>query len=669
MTGKEIAGRYRIGTKLGEGGMGAVYKAEQISLKRQVAVKLLRPDVAGTAIMLARFDAEAQAVARLGHPNTVGIYDFGQDVDGTFFIAMEFVEGKSLREVIHAEAPLPPRRALAIASQVAASLTDAHSHNIIHRDLKPDNVMLQTRGRQKDVARVLDFGIAKLRDEGRATQAAMTQAGDMLGTPQYMAPEQIKAEQIDGRTDVYALGCMLYEMITGRMPFEGTTVLAILSKHLMENPTAPSQRRPELGIPPAIDHLIMTAIAKDRDQRPPTMEIYGEQIAALLAQFPPEAGAHSGQGTAQISAQVAAPGMMPTGGGQPSYGTPQSGAYGYPSTSPAGHSPALPGGQAPALPGGQAPALPGGQAPGMYPPGPPTGPPPGYGTPQAMPSPVYGGVPTPGAIKPGGGSKTMLFAIIGAVVLIGGGVGIFLATRKPDVPAVIADAGTEAAADAADKPDKPDKPDKVDPVDKPDKPDDGDADPDDEDGDETPTADDPWAAGGGGDDTAAQVAALMTGLSNMKAKMCACKDASCVSTVTASATQMANAMAKLGAKLATLDAATIQKMTQLQTEMTTCATRAMAAAKIPAEAPPKPAKLDLNVELDKIVNRACACRDAACGRGKLRELLAFVRRHKGNDDGDEARAKRSGERMVQCLITAGVTQQELVTAFQQLQSM
>src|SRR6185295_10212744 len=150
--------------------------------------------------------AEAEAVAKLNHPNTVGIYDFGQDSDGSLFIAMEYIEGRSLRSVIHAEAPMPPARALAIALQISAALADAHAQGIVHRDLKPDNVMLQDRGRQRDVVRVLDFGIAKLRDENRQSQLAMTQAGDMLGTPQYMSPEQIRGEHIDGRTDIYALG-------------------------------------------------------------------------------------------------------------------------------------------------------------------------------------------------------------------------------------------------------------------------------------------------------------------------------------------------------------------------------------------------------------------------------------------------------------------------------
>ncbi|MBV8761993.1 MAG: protein kinase [Deltaproteobacteria bacterium] len=294
LAGKEIAGRYRILTKLGEGGMGAVYRGEQISLRRAVAVKLLRPELSANPTLLRRFSAEAEAVAKLSHPNTVNVYDFGQDTDGALFIAMEYIEGRSLRAVVAKEGPLPPARALAIAVQVAASLADAHAHNIVHRDLKPDNVMLQDRGRQRDVVRVLDFGIAKLRDDSRATQQAMTQQGDMLGTPQYMAPEQIKGDPVDGRVDIYALGCMLYEMVTARLPFEAPTIMAMLSKHLIETPVPPSQRRPDLAIPPAIDQLVIAAMAKDPAQRPASMDTYGEQLAAVLAKMP----------SAPLSAQV-----------------------------------------------------------------------------------------------------------------------------------------------------------------------------------------------------------------------------------------------------------------------------------------------------------------------------------------------------------------------------
>jgi serine/threonine-protein kinase len=294
MIGRTIAGRYRIVAKLGEGGMGAVYRGEQTSLKRAVAIKLLKPELSTNQMILRRFNAEAEAVAKLSHPNTVIVYDFGQDTDGSLFIAMEYIEGKSLRSAIGREGPFSPARAIAIALQVAASLSDAHSHSIVHRDLKPDNVMLQERGRQKDIVRVLDFGIAKLRDENRATQQAMTQAGDMLGTPQYMAPEQIRGEAIDGRTDVYALGCMIYEMVTARLPYEAPTIMAMLSKHLLEQVVPPTQRRPDLNLPKSIDQLVLAAMAKDPKDRPPTMDQFSEMLAGLLQQLPQDPNRSSG---------------------------------------------------------------------------------------------------------------------------------------------------------------------------------------------------------------------------------------------------------------------------------------------------------------------------------------------------------------------------------------
>lgn len=298
LIGREIAGRYRVLALLGEGGMGAVYRGEQISLKRTIAIKVLRPELSRDPALVRRFNTEAELVAKLSHPHTVNIYDFGQDADGSLFIAMEYLEGRSLREAMTKEGPLPPWRALAIAQQIAASLSDAHSRGIVHRDLKPDNVMLTERGKDKDVVRVLDFGIAKLRDDDRQTVNAMTRAGDLIGTPQYMAPEQIRGEQVDGRTDVYALGAMLYEMITGRLPFEGPTVMAILSKHLTDTPQPPTVRRPDLGLPPVLDGLVMSALAKDPNQRQPTMERFGEDLAAMYAHL---GGPRSGMMAAPIT--------------------------------------------------------------------------------------------------------------------------------------------------------------------------------------------------------------------------------------------------------------------------------------------------------------------------------------------------------------------------------
>jgi serine/threonine protein kinase len=283
MIGREVGGRYRILTKLGEGGMGAVYRAEQISLKRIVALKVLKPELSSEPGLVRRFNAEATLAAKLNHPNTVTLFDFGQDDDGALFIAMEYIEGKSLRQVLVKEGPLPPDRALAITSQICNSLSDAHATGIVHRDLKPDNVMLFVRGRQTEAVSVLDFGIAKLRDEhGNITQQPMTQAGDILGTPQYMAPEQIRGDRVDSRTDVYALGVMLYEMMTARLPFEGATVMALLSKHLTDIPIAPTARRPELAIPEPISQLIMRCLAKSPDDRPRTMDEIEQFLASIF---------------------------------------------------------------------------------------------------------------------------------------------------------------------------------------------------------------------------------------------------------------------------------------------------------------------------------------------------------------------------------------------------
>ena len=284
MIGREVGGRYRILAKLGEGGMGAVYRAEQISLKRIVALKVLKPELSSEPGLVRRFNAEATLAAKLNHPNTVTLFDFGQGEDGALFIAMEYIEGKSLRQVLVKEGPLSPERVLAITSQICNSLSDAHATGIVHRDLKPDNVMLFARGRQAEAVSVLDFGIAKLRDEhGNITQQPMTQAGDILGTPQYMAPEQIRGDRVDARTDVYALGVMLYEMMTARLPFEGATVMALLSKHLTDIPVAPTVRRPELAIPEPISALIMRCLAKNPDDRPRTMDEIEQLLASMVA--------------------------------------------------------------------------------------------------------------------------------------------------------------------------------------------------------------------------------------------------------------------------------------------------------------------------------------------------------------------------------------------------
>ena len=421
---REIAGRYRLFEKLGEGAMGAVYRGEQISLKRAVAVKLLKPELSADRQLVRRFISEAEAIAKLGHPNTVNIYDFGQDGDGSLFIVMEYIDGPSLRAVVQKEAPFTPTRALVIAAQIAASLADAHSRSIVHRDLKPDNVMLQTRGRQRDIVRVLDFGIAKLRDDNRATRAALTQAVDLLGTPQYMAPEQVVGDAIDGRTDIYALGCMIYEMVTQRRPFDATTVTEMLTKHLNETVVPPTTRRPDLQIPTEIDRLVLMAMMKQPVARPATMELFGEQIAAVLVTLPPDPDRISSELIPRARSSSSAPLALP----------------------PVGILPTPPRGSQPVAPAMATPLPPAGPV--------PTPPPGGYIVGRVTPMPGASGTPMPGASvtpMPGASqayapvsrsnvalapakSRDALYIVLGviAIALIGGGVWIFgLRTQAP----------------------------------------------------------------------------------------------------------------------------------------------------------------------------------------------------------------------------------------------
>ena len=432
--GRQVAGRYRILDKLGEGGMGAVYRAEQISLKRTVALKVLKSELSAEPGLVRRFNAEAELAAKLNHPNTVTLYDFGQDVDGSLFIAMEFLEGRSLRELLLKEGPLPAARALAITDQVCASLSDAHGRGIVHRDLKPDNVMLVQIGKRSDVVRVLDFGIAKLRDEqGDITAMPMTRAGDLLGTPQYMAPEQIRGEKVDARTDVYALGAMLYEMVTGRLPFEGPSLMAILSKHLTELPVPPDLRRPDLAIPPPLCRVIMDSLQKDPAARPVTMEALSERLTALGLHAPPR-----GDNLAGSRMPSPVPGYPPAFFSSPPPGVPLL------------RTP-LPGSMQPP------PSLPPpGPAPSPYPspmaaPSPyPSPVPPQSGSPYPSPAPPQSGSPYPspaplpassysshqgGAVRVdthpvprAGGRRNLLLAVVGLVV-IGGGVAVFALSR------------------------------------------------------------------------------------------------------------------------------------------------------------------------------------------------------------------------------------------------
>jgi serine/threonine-protein kinase len=279
--GQVIGGNFRIDRLIGSGATGNVYQAEQLSLGKAVAVKVLHPHLMGDDKLVRRFQREAKSASRLNHPNSVQIIDSGQDRDGTLYIAMELLSGRDLAEVIRDEFPLPLPRMIHIMAQVFAALDEAHAHGLIHRDLKPSNIMLIERRDEPDFVKVCDYGIAKsAADDAQPGGEAqmLTVQGLVCGTPEYMSPEQARGEPLDGRTDLYSAAVILYQMTTGDVPFRAATPIGIVSRHLSEAPIVPSRRRADASIPPLLDDLILRGLAKSRDLRPATAAIFRDEL-------------------------------------------------------------------------------------------------------------------------------------------------------------------------------------------------------------------------------------------------------------------------------------------------------------------------------------------------------------------------------------------------------
>jgi tRNA A-37 threonylcarbamoyl transferase component Bud32 len=269
LVGQTVAGKFKIVKLLGEGGMGCVYLAEQQlgTNVRKVALKTLHKHLSQDQHIKERFNREAGTVSGLEHPNTIQVFDFGEMPDGTLYLVMEYVQGRSVADWLEKDGAMPPQRVEHIMRQVCGSLEEAHGHGIIHRDLKPDNVVLCERAGQKDWVEVLDFGIAKRSSEHDPNEAKLTQQGMVLGTPPYMSPEQFTGQPIDARSDIYALGVMAYEMLTGRLPFEANTAWEWASKHMTE-PPRPIETQP-LGpnVPDKMRAAITRALAKNKEER------------------------------------------------------------------------------------------------------------------------------------------------------------------------------------------------------------------------------------------------------------------------------------------------------------------------------------------------------------------------------------------------------------------
>jgi eukaryotic-like serine/threonine-protein kinase len=279
LIGVVVADRYRIKEPIGRGGMGVVYRVEHARIGKLMALKLLTGELTRDPQQVARFKREAQLVSRLSHPNTVQVFDFGAS-DGLVYLAMEYLKGEDLGHLIRRVGPLGVERTLKIVIQVCSSLREAHEKGMVHRDLKPENIIVMQGAEEEDLIKVLDFGLAKLREGGELSE--VTSRGAIVGTPYYMSPEQIRGDDVGPESDVYALGALTYACLTGTVVFDAKTPMGVLTKHLTELPESPSQRFPELKIPSNVSQVVLATLEKDRKRRLPTVDELQRALITVL---------------------------------------------------------------------------------------------------------------------------------------------------------------------------------------------------------------------------------------------------------------------------------------------------------------------------------------------------------------------------------------------------
>ncbi|MCP4198602.1 MAG: serine/threonine protein kinase [Proteobacteria bacterium] len=284
LVGITIDGRYRIIDLIGRGGMGAVYRVEHVKMGKIMAVKILQGELSRNSDVRRRFKREAEAASLLTHANNVSVFDFGT-YEGMMYLVMEYIDGQDLAKTLAENGPFPFHRIIAIMIQVCSALAEAHAKGIVHRDLKPGNILIGTRDEQKDFVKVVDFGLASLRDMNSRTK--ITEQGSIVGTPYYMAPEHIKGEDSDSRSDLYSLGAVIYKLLTGEVPFAANTPMEVISKHLAEPLQPMSSRYPELNIPTMADTIVLKAMEKSPDDRYQSAEELRTALADAIESITP----------------------------------------------------------------------------------------------------------------------------------------------------------------------------------------------------------------------------------------------------------------------------------------------------------------------------------------------------------------------------------------------
>ncbi|MGE0786200.1 MAG: protein kinase [Sandaracinaceae bacterium] len=289
LLGKNVTGRFAVRERIGVGGMGTVYRADQAGLDRPVALKVLKKELITDDETVARFHREAKAMSLLMHPNTVRVFDFGED-DGHLFLAMELLEGELLTAWIEREGTPPIEQAIETTQQILRSLSEAHSKGLVHRDLKPDNIMLaRVEGQARPVVKVLDFGIAKVFREDDKLDQLETQAGTVFGTPRYMSPEQAQGKDLDHRSDLYSVGVLIYQMLTGHAPFLDDDAVVVMAKHIREEPVPVRRAAPDRPIPRSLERVVARALEKQPEDRFGSADEFESALAAALPDVAEEA--------------------------------------------------------------------------------------------------------------------------------------------------------------------------------------------------------------------------------------------------------------------------------------------------------------------------------------------------------------------------------------------